>query len=100
MKEEEIRPVSIFNEYLRLCALDTKQYFSDVQREAINCPACSARGRHAFRKNEFDYELCEACSTLYVSPRPVASAFEKYYTEAPSVKYWATTFYKETAEAR
>jgi hypothetical protein len=35
-----------------------------------------------------------------VNPRPVASAFSKYYTESPSSKYWASTFYKETAEAR
>ena len=100
MKEEEIRPNDIFNEYLRLCALDTKKYFKDAPKEVIACPACNKKGRHAFRKNDFDYELCEDCSTLYVSPRPVSSAFEKYYMEAPSVKYWSTTFYKETAKAR
>jgi SAM-dependent methyltransferase len=35
-----------------------------------------------------------------VSPRPEASAFERYYTQSESSKYWASTFYPKTAEAR
>ena len=37
---------------------------------------------------------------MYVSPRPLDEAFNLYYQEAPSSIYWATTFYKETEEAR
>ncbi|MCG3769021.1 MAG: Ubiquinone biosynthesis O-methyltransferase [Nitrosomonadaceae bacterium] len=54
----------------------------------------------AFSKYVFDYETCPTCHTLFVNPRPVESAFSKYYTESPSVKYWASTFYKVTSEAR
>ena len=37
---------------------------------------------------------------MYVSPRPALQNFQRYYKEAPSVEFWATHFYKETAEAR
>jgi SAM-dependent methyltransferase len=100
MNEEEIRPQKIFDEYLRLCANDTDRYFASAPRYEINCPACERKGEPAFEKNGFKYALCPDCQTLYVSPRPDASAFTLYYTEAPSVRYWATTFYQATAEAR
>lgn len=100
MKEEDIRPRSIFDEYLRLAAEDTVTYFSDAERVDGSCPACEIRGEPAIRKHGFVYELCPDCHTLYANPRPAASAFVKYYTESPSSKYWATTFYRETASAR
>jgi hypothetical protein len=100
MKEEEIRPAKIFDEYLRLTKEDTKTYFSSAERKNCCCPACGSYGIPAFTKYGFVYESCQACYSLFVSPRPVAKAFSKYYTESPSSKYWASTFYKETAEAR
>jgi len=100
MKEEDIRPRSIFNKYLAMTAADTETYFGNCHREAIHCPACGGLGTFVFQKSGFDYEECSACHTLFVSPRPIELAFSKYYTEAPSVDFWATTFYKETAEAR
>jgi hypothetical protein len=100
MKEEEIRPQAIFDEYLRLAAEDTLTYFSDVEQIHSTCPACGAHGAPAITKHGFVYEVCPVCQALYVNPRPVATAFVKYYTEAPSSKYWATTFYRETASAR
>lgn len=100
MKEDEIRPQDIFAEYLALCEQDTFTYFADVPREEICCPACNAKGEFVFKKQGFDYTLCPQCDTLYVSPRPLPEAFARYYTESPSAKFWATTFYRETAEAR
>lgn len=100
MKEEEIRPQKVFEEYLRLAEEDVQRYFLNVPRIEIACPACGSKGRHAFQKNGFDYRECDRCGTIYVSPRPIAEAFNRYYQEAESVKYWATTFYRVTAEAR
>lgn len=37
---------------------------------------------------------------MFVSPRPVREAFDAYYTDSPSTKFWATTFYKVTEAAR
>lgn len=100
MKEEEIRPQQIFANYLKLCEQDTHTYFADVRRTNGTCPACGGKGEHAFSKHGFEYENCPACCTLFVNPRPAAEAFTKYYTESPSSKFWATTFYRETAAAR
>ena len=100
MKEEEIRPAKIFDEYLRLAREDTNTYFGEADRQNDNCPACGTKGTPAFVKYGFAYESCPSCYSLFVNPRPVAEAFSRYYTESPSSKYWASTFYKETAEAR
>ena len=40
------------------------------------------------------------CKTLYVSPRPPEEEFKNYYLYAQSTEFWATTFYKETENAR
>lgn len=100
IKEEEIRPASIFDEYLKLTEQDTKFYFEGTERENGVCPACESKGHYSFSKQGFDYECCPKCLTLFVNPRPALEAFNRYYTESPSSQYWATTFYKETAEAR
>ncbi len=100
MKEEDIRPEKIFSEHLRLCKQDVQTYFTNVERERIKCPACDSDGEFAFNKQSFEYEHCPNCQTLFVSPRPKAEYFVKYYIESSSSKYWATTFYKETAEVR
>ncbi len=100
MKEFEIRPKKIFNEYLRLAKKDTESFFSSVKRSVINCPSCNSIGEHSFKKDGFDYCECIKCQTLYVSPRPEEKVFLDYYTNSPSSKFWATTFYKETADTR
>lgn len=100
MKEHDIRPQKIFEEYLRLAEEDTQTFFADTPRRTLSCPACRTAGEHAFEKNGFSYEECPKCLTLYVNPRPERSAFERYYADSPSTRYWATTFYKETEKAR
>ncbi len=60
MKESEIRPKAIFDEYLRLAKIDTKTYFMNSVREEIHCPACNSIGKLEFRKDNFDY-----CKLLY-----------------------------------
>lgn len=100
MKEEEIRPQQIFEEYLRLAGEDSAAYFGSAKKVIGTCPACESVGVPAFVKHGFTYETCLNCQSLYVNPRPVAEAFSKYYTESPSSKFWATTFYRKTAEAR
>ena len=100
MKEEDIRPEKIFNEYLRLAKQDAQYYFGDADRLSILCPACDGEGKYSFTKSDFDFRLCENCQTLFVSPRPPESCFVRYYQESESVRYWASTFYKQTADAR
>lgn len=98
--EEEIRPEKMFDEYLRLAAIDTATYFDHVTKKDIQCPACGGTGNLWAKKSGFSYQLCPDCLTIFVSPRPVMSAFNAYYTDSPSTKFWATTFYKITESAR
>lgn len=98
--EEEIRPENVFNEYLRLTEIDTETYFSNVKRVDIDCPACGGKGEAWALKSGFSYKLCADCLSIYVSPRPVMDAFNAYYKDSPSTKFWASTFYKVTEAAR
>ena len=100
MKEHEIRPSAIFDEYLRLTEEDVKTFFENVGRSAVGCPACGGEGEPSFDKSGFVYARCAQCETLFVTPRPERSAFEAYYRDAPSTRFWATVFYKETEPAR
>ena len=76
MKEEEIRPQKIFDEYLRLAKQDTKTYFSDAERIRGLCPACNSVGDLAFNKSGFIYEVCPKCYTLFVNPRPIVELLQ------------------------
>lgn len=99
ISEEDIRPKKIFDKYLEL-AQEDKLFFEDSKRETINCPACGTVGKKTFSKHGFDYDECPNCKTIFVNPRPKAEEFFKYYRESKSSKYFAETFYKETASAR
>ncbi|MBD3379370.1 MAG: methyltransferase domain-containing protein [Candidatus Omnitrophica bacterium] len=100
MREKDIRPEKIFREYLKLAELDARDFFSGRVRNDVPCPACGSAGEREFTKTGFDYRLCGDCRTLYVSPRPEEEAFRRYYTEAPSTRFWAEKFYPETEPAR
>jgi hypothetical protein len=99
--EEDIRPEKVFNEYLKLTEIDTVTFFSNVDTIEISCPSCdSCDSKEWVKKSLFTYKLCTRCLTIYVSPRPVIQSFNAYYTDSPSTKFWATTFYKLTEVAR
>ena len=101
MKEEDIRPQDLFDTYLSLAKEDLVTYFRDSPFHFTRCPACDGdRTRFRFRKLFFDYEECEGCGTLFVNPRPGPESFARYYAGAPSVRFWATHFYRETEAAR
>ena len=100
MKEEEIRPAAVFEKLLRLAREDIGTYFEGVPRTSCACPACGQPGELAFTKNGFSYDECAHCLTLFANPRPESAAFERYYRESQSSRFWATTFYKTTEAAR
>ncbi len=102
MKEAEIRPQELFNRYLELSLQDVATHFSNQSEFVqVSCPACgSGQEEPALEKCGFRYALCTDCGSLYVSPRPKAEAIDSYYREGEAVKFWSTSFFKETAEAR
>lgn len=100
MKEQEIRPLDIFDKYLELCNADIEIFFKQKDMKKMNCPACQVFNEMFFIKNTFSYCKCKNCNTLYVSPRPKERQLLEYYTSSKSVQYWSTTFYKKTEKAR
>lgn len=102
MKEEEIRPQELFNRYLAVARQDIELFFTDKRQFIeVDCPACGSDSREwAFDKLGFRYQTCNACGSLYLSPRPSAEMIDRYYQEGEAVKFWSTQFYRETAEAR
>lgn len=101
MKESEIRPEAIFDQFLVLAEQDAMYYFNGTPFNPIHCPACDCDDSAvAFRKHGFQYETCGSCGTLFVNPRPGPDAFRRYYREAPSIRFWATDFYERTEAAR
>lgn len=100
MKEEEIRPEKIFNEYLRLAKKDAVDFFENSEKHEVKCFACGGELENKFNKYGFDYCSCQVCQSILVSPRPELDSFINYYTDSPSTEFWAKEFYKHTENAR
>lgn len=100
MKEAEIRPKEIFEEYLRLSELDGKKLNHD-QFEHISCPACNTdSSSNKFLKNDYNYNECAKCHTLFCSPRPNKTQLDEFYFSSESSKFWSTKFFPAVKEAR
>lgn len=101
MKEEDIRPTKVFNEFLKLIHEDVLDIFQGCETEQICCPACGLTDTPVvFKKDGFSLSECEECLTLFVNPRPRFEYFKRFYSDSKSSKYWATTFYKVTEQSR
>ena len=102
MKELEIRPKEVFDEYLRISAQDIKVFFSNHNKFVeVSCPGCNGQNTElSFKKCGFSYRICKNCLTLFVSPRPTQKMINDFYKQSASSKFWAERFFPETAEAR
>lgn len=101
MKESDIRPEHLHQRYMELSAQDAERCFGDSPRLAIDCVACRARAAvPQFTKHGFDFSLCGKCGTLYQAPRPPIAAFERFYQDSVSSRFWAEEFFPAVAEKR
>lgn len=101
MKESDIRPEALLQRYLELSEQDAGLCFVDAPRINMPCVACgSERLAVEFEKNGFAYSSCLVCGTLFQSPRPPVAAFEAFYRDSASSRYWAEEFFPAVAEAR
>ena len=102
LHDSDIRPQSLLSEFRRLSIQDAAKFFSDSsQFVEVPCPACESGSRRAvFKKEEFTYNVCDECASLYVSPRPTREALAYYYAESNATRYRVEHFQRETAEAR
>ncbi len=102
MREADIRPADLLNEYLRLSAEDAAQWFSDTTKfEHRACPGCGGdKPNTAFEKSGFSFAHCQTCGTLYANPVPAAGPLSEFYRDSPSQRYWGEAFFPAVAEAR
>jgi len=101
MKESDIRPESLLHRYLELSEQDAKLCFAETPWREIPCVACESDDLvREFEKNGFAYASCQNCGTLFQSPRPSIEAFEAFYRNSVSSRYWAEVFFPAVAETR
>jgi 2-polyprenyl-3-methyl-5-hydroxy-6-metoxy-1,4-benzoquinol methylase len=102
MKESEIRPQQMFNDYLATARRDAETLFTDRSRWVrVPCVACGGNeSSAAFVKIGFPYRQCDDCGTVFVNPRPEAALLDNFYQKGESVGFYSDRFYRETEEAR
>lgn len=102
MREDDIRPQDILDEYLRLSAADALTFFADpASFEHRDCPGCGAnQPQGGFEKAGFRYVRCASCNTLYAAPAPTLAGLSAFYSDSPSQRYLTSTFYPRVTEAR
>jgi len=101
MKEQEIRPEALLNRYLELSARDAIACFGNAPRIELACMGCGGGKFTAqFEKSGFAYVQCADCGTLFQNPRPPIAAFEAFYRDSESSRYWAEVFFPAVAEVR
>lgn len=101
MKENDIRPHELMARYRELSARDAETCFGQVERRDLDCVGCGSKEKtFQFEKNGFGYARCNTCGTLYQTPRPTLAAFEAFYRQSESSRYWADVFFPAVAEVR
>lgn len=102
LKEADIRPEKIYDEYKQLLAKDIWEYFPDVSLlTTIDCPGCSNKNsKFAFEKMGLDYRLCDDCGSLFISPRPSEEVLRFFCEKSQSGRFLRKNFLERTQESR
>lgn len=102
LREADIRPDELMGEQAR-------RYQADVDRlvarsaEFVDapCPACGAEdGTPRWRKYGLSYRECEACATVYMTPRPGPGLLDDYYRTSENYRYWTEVIFPASEDAR
>ena len=98
--EYEIRPGALLDEYHRLSEAAVRAWPA-ASLTAIACPGCGgAAARPAFERFGLAYQECEACGSVYLSPRPDARTLAEHARSSPAAKFWRERILPETEAAR
>ncbi|HNW92346.1 MAG TPA: class I SAM-dependent methyltransferase [bacterium] len=102
MRERDIRPQQVFDEFLRLSRLDARQLAAQQEHwRHCACPACGAKqSLPGFSKHGFSYVTCARCASLYADPRPTRAALAEFYRDSRAARFLTGTFYRETEQQR
>lgn len=102
LRAADIRPPALMSEFKRLSVRDASAYLAAAPTlEAVVCPGCGAEDPvYSHAREEFNYQQCRACASLYVSPRPSLAALARYYEESEASHFRVEHFSRDTAKAR
>jgi len=102
LKESDIRPENIYNEYKYILSKDIQNYFSDPSELIkIDCPGCSDKNSEfGFNKMGFDYCACNKCGSLFVSPRPTDDALRLFYKNSSAGRFLRKKILGNTLKSR
>lgn len=99
--EQDIRPGELVARYRELSAEDVATRLLPAAALVTGCPACGApEGQRSFVKLGLTYRHCPVCASLYVSPRPGATAVAEHYRSSRAATYWRRTVLTATAHSR
>lgn len=98
----DLKPPALMSEFTRLSIADTETYLADAAHQVrCGCPACGhAQAAPAFEKQGFQYNECDECGSVYVSPRPTEAALAHYEAESSASRFRVEHFSRDTAKAR
>ncbi len=96
----EIRPGRLVEEFRALTERSVEALLTGRLVE-VACPGCGGPASSAvFDKFGLTYRQCEACASLFVSPRPGAEALAEYARSSPAATFWRDRILGETRETR
>jgi len=88
--QSDFKPSDLFKQYMQMLSSDIFRFLVDGQKlTETPCPACaSASSQKIFERYRLTYRQCQACDTLYISPRPSDEQINHFYVNAPSCRFW------------
>lgn len=100
LKENDIRPVKLYNKYISLINKDIKLY-DFISHKISSCPFCSSKlNEFLFKKNKFSYVRCKFCYSIYSIDRPNLKVLKKYYNKSASNNFWYNKFWPTVVNKR
>lgn len=68
---------------------------------SVACPACGEdRPTPRFEKYRCHFVECDACKTLYMSPRPTPSVMDEYYSNSENYAVWNKYIFPKSEASR
>ena len=88
--QSDLKPSELLKQYVQMLSSDVFRFLVDGQKlTETSCPACaSASSQKMFERYRLTYRQCQACGTLYISPRPADERINHFYANASCCRFW------------
>jgi SAM-dependent methyltransferase len=88
---------------IELCEISTREMIIKFADQFVEkgCPACASDDRHLeITKWGLDYQRCEICRLVYISPYPNDDARGWYLENSRGLRFWRENMPEETTKSR